>query len=140
MDQHINSFLKESVVGVLSTCRDNEIYSVPVYYFHDEADNAFYFITKSKSSKISNLKKTNKASFCIFSETLPRVFNAKCSIEIFNVNGAGFDGIEIVRKLAEVHSTQDYYPSPISMIKDGELNLVKLNVLTYDYKAYISQD
>jgi nitroimidazol reductase NimA-like FMN-containing flavoprotein (pyridoxamine 5'-phosphate oxidase superfamily) len=135
MDYHVISFLQECVVGVLSTYSHGEIHSVPVYYYHDETENAFYFITKSKSSKVTNIQKSKKASFSIYSEALPRVFNAKCSAEIFDVKNDS-ESMEIIRKLAEVHSTREYYPSPISSIKDGDLKLVKLTVLDYQYKSY----
>lgn len=139
MDHHISSFLEESVVGVLSTCNNGEIHSVPVYFYHDDTDNAFYFITKSKSTKVNHLKKNKQASFSIYSEALPRVFNAKCAVEIFDVQTNSLENIEIIRKLAEVHSTREYYPSPISTIKDGELKLVKLIVLDYQYKSYTAE-
>lgn len=138
MDYHISSFLKDSVVGVLSTLNNDEIYSVPVYYLHDKTENALYFITKSKSTKVKNIQKNKKVTFSVYSETLPRVFSAKCSAEILDVNDNSLDTIEIIRKLAEVHSTREYYPSPISTIKDGELKLVKLTFVDYYYKSYIS--
>lgn len=140
MDHNINSFLKESVVGVLSTSNNDEIHSVPVYYFHEATENAIYFITKSKSTKVTNIKKSKKASFSIYSETLPRVFNARCSAEVFDINNNSLKSIEIVRKLAELHSTREYYPSPISTIKDGDLRLVKLSVLDFHYKSYIADE
>jgi hypothetical protein len=139
MDHDVISFLQECVVGVLSSCNNEEIHSVPVYYHFDATQNAFFFITKSKSNKITNIQKNKKASFSIYSESLPRVFTAKCSAEIFDVNN-NLEFIETFRKLVEIHSTREYYPSPISTIKDGELKLVKLAVLDHQYKSYTADD
>lgn len=51
----------------------------------------------------------------------------------------GFQSNDIIKKLAEVHSTREYYPSPIASMKDGELKLVKLKVLDYLFKSYVSE-
>jgi nitroimidazol reductase NimA-like FMN-containing flavoprotein (pyridoxamine 5'-phosphate oxidase superfamily) len=135
---HLLSLLNECVVGVLSTCDEEIIHSVPVYYHYNQAENAFYFISRSKSVKVDNLKKNQKASFSVYSERLPRTYSAQCSAQIFDVENTGFAGNQIIKKLAEVHSTQEYYPSPISAMKEGELKLIKLEVIDYQYKSYVA--
>lgn len=35
-----------------------------------------------------------------------------------------------------MHSSQNYYPSPISTLKKGELKLIKLNVIDFNFKTY----
>jgi uncharacterized protein YhbP (UPF0306 family) len=134
MDTHLKSFLDECAVGVLSTCDKQEIHTVPVYYCFIEAQKAFYFLTKDKSTKTSILEKNNKANFSIYSETYPRVFTSRCRAEILDIDCP--EGGEVVKKLAEVHSTREYYPSPIYTMKQGSLKLVKLNLLDFTFKNY----
>jgi uncharacterized protein YhbP (UPF0306 family) len=134
MNTHLKSFLNECSVGVLSTCDKNEIHSVPVYYFYHEEQNSFYFITKSKTSKTSNLEKNNRANFSIYSERLPRVYTARCSADILDIDASNYS--DIIKKLAEVHSTREYYPSPLSSMKKGDLILVKLKVIDFKFNVY----
>lgn len=135
---HLSSFLGECVVGVLSTCHNDEIHSVPVYYFYRPSEKAFYFISKSKSQKIDLLKKNKSAAFVVYSETLPQTFTAQCRAEIVSLAKNDEQSNEIIKKLAEVHSTREYYPSPLSSMKEGELILVRLEVLDYQYKSYVA--
>ncbi len=137
---HLNSFLEECVVGVLSIYKNAEIHSVPVYYYYHQVEKAFYFMTKSKSAKIDYLTKNNKASFSIYSERLPRAYNAQCKAEIVDLDGHHkVKAIHIIKRLAEVHSTQEYYPSPIASMKEGELKLIKLKVLDYQFNTYVPE-
>lgn len=138
MDQSVKSFLSQKVVGVLSSCDNGDVLTVPVYYVYDAEQDAFFFISKSKSSKISNIKKNNKVFFSVFSEKLPRVYNARCTADLHDIQSVG--SFKIIKQLAEIHSTQEYYPSPIASIHEGELILVKLKVLESSFKSFVESE
>lgn len=134
MQKHIQSFITENIVGLLSTCNDQVAHGVPVFYLYLEPDNAFYFITKTESKKYFNLSENRMASLTIFSESPPTVFTAECRADILEFS---FDKYaQIINSLIDMHSTQDYYPSPISTLKKGVLKLIKLEIIGFNYNSY----
>jgi len=128
------SFAQKHFIALVSTHNNVTSNGAPIYYYFAKDDNAFYFITKSETIKYTNIKKNNKASLSIFTENPPTVFTANCAAELieFETN----DYINIKNKLVEIHSTQEFYPSPISTVKDGILSLVKLTVNDCKLKSY----
>jgi len=127
-------FVEKQFVGIVSTHDNVTSNGVPIYYYFVKDDNAFYFITKSETIKYANIKKNKKASISIFAESPPTVFTANCVAELieFETN----DYIKIKNKLVEIHSSQEFYPSPISTVKNGILSLVKLIVNDCKLKSY----
>ncbi len=129
-----DSFVQKHHVAIVSTHDSVTPNGVPIYYYFVKDDNAFYFITKSETIKYANIKKNKKASLSIFTENPPTVFTANCVAELieFETN----DYINIKNRLVEIHSTQEFYPSPISTVKDGILSLVKLIVNDCKLESY----
>ena len=128
------SFVEKYFVAVISTHDSVTSNGVPIYYLFVKDDNAFYFITKSETKKNINIKNNNKASLTIFTENPPTVFTANCVSELIDYKTD--DCLKIINKLVAIHSTQKFYPSPISTIRDGILSLVKLNVKDCKFKSY----
>ena len=138
MQKHIKSFINESSVGLIATCDHQKPHAVPVYYLLIEAENAFYFMTKTASNSYLNLKNNGRASITIFSEKPPTVYTANCESEILEFSVEEYSGIR--KKLIAMHATEDYYPSPVSTLRKGELKLVKLNILDSNYQSYSHAD
>ena len=38
--------------------------------------------------------------------------------------------------IGEVHSSQEYYPTPVDMLKEGSLVLIKLKVMKHKFNSY----
>lgn len=134
MQKHIKTFINENFVGLISTCGDQKPHGVPIYYLLVKEENAFYFMTKTASKSYLNLKKNCAASITIFSETPPAVYTADCETEILEFSMDEYS--EIRKKLIGMHSTQDYYPSPVSTLKKGDLKLIKLKIIDFNYQSY----
>ena len=58
--------LKEQKRGVLSVLGDDGYpYGIPINYYYDEKDNAFYFHCAVEGHKTDAVKRCDKASFCV---------------------------------------------------------------------------
>ncbi len=134
MNKKTKAFVQEHYIAIVSTHDRRMPHGVPVYYIYVEEDNAFYFITKSETKKSTNLKQNKQAALTVVKENPPTVFTADCEAELLDFYSD--DYVWIKNKLVEIHSTQDYYPSPISTLKNGEFSLIKLNVKNSNLKAY----
>jgi hypothetical protein len=134
MQKNVQTFLTESTVGLLSTYNDLKPHGVPVFYLFKTEEKAFYFITKTESRKYINLAKNGVASFTIFCEKPPTVFTAECHTEILEFSFEKYSAI--IKKLIDMHSTQDYHPSPISIHRKGLLKLIKLKISDFHYRSY----
>jgi hypothetical protein len=128
------SFVEKHFVAIVSTHDSVTSYGVPIYYYFVKDDNAFYFITKSETKKYANIYNNKKASLTIFTENPPTVFTANCVAELIDFET--YDCVKIKNKLVEIHSTQEFYPSPISTLTEGILSLIKLNVRDCKLKSY----
>ena len=134
MDNTVISFLADHSVGVLSTCNDGKPYGSPVYYHFTPEQKAFYFLTKNQSRKYLELNTNTQASFSVFSEAPPTSFLAECTAEILEFSLKAYQSI--ITRLIEIHSTRDYYPSPISTMMEGELKLIRLDLIDFSFNAY----
>jgi len=128
------SFIQKHFVAIVSAHDSVTSGGVPIYYYFVKDDNAFYFITKSETKKHANIINNKKASLTIFTENPPTVFTANCVAELIDFETT--DCVRIKNKLVEIHSTREFYPSPISTLKVGHLSLVKLNVKDCKLKSY----
>ena len=131
------SFVQKHFVAIVSTHDSVASHGVPIYYYFVKDNNAFYFITKSGTKKHANIKNNKKASLTIFTENPPTVFTANCIAELIDFDTD--DCAKIRNKLVEIHSTQEFYPSPIFTLKEGVLVLAKLNVTDCDFKLYMDE-
>jgi uncharacterized pyridoxamine 5'-phosphate oxidase family protein len=127
-------FIEKHSVGIVSTCENGEPHGVPIYYHFNKEQEAFYFITKNKTKKYSNLEKNNKAFFTIFNEDPQVVFTAKCEVELLDCMES--DCKEVIGSLIDVHSKQEYYPTPVEMLEEGSLRLVRLNTKEHKFVSY----
>ena len=135
MGQHMKTFIKQQLIGLVSTCDGSTTHGVPIYYVYDDTQNCFYFLTKTASRKYSNLEKNNKASISIYSETPPVVYSADCVAELLEISDENCS--EKFKQLVELHVSQKDSPTPISTMRGGLLVIVKLNIIDFDYKSYI---
>ena len=128
------SFIQEHYIAIVTTHDNAWPQGVPIFYIFEKDENAFYFVSKSGTKKHANIQINNKASLTIYTETPPTVFTANCIAELSDF---GSDKrVTIKNKLVEIHSTLDYYPSPLATLKDGVLTLVKLSVKSCSLKPY----
>ena len=134
MESEKLEFIKEHSVGIVSTCDNDMPHGVPIYYYFDKEKELFYFVTKDATKKYSNLSKNKNVFLTIFRENPQAVFTAECVAEPLDCSKD--DCIDIMDSLIEVHSTQEYYPSPISMLKEGTLKLIKLEIKNSNFKSY----
>lgn len=77
-DSESYEILKEGKYGVLSTMNtDGYAYGIPISYV--SLDNNIYFHCALKGSKLENIEKNNKVSFCVVGETeiIPEKFTSK---------------------------------------------------------------
>jgi len=134
MNKPCVSFVKENFIAVISTQDNLRPYASPVYYYFSEDENTFYFITNSTTKKYSNIREKNQVSLTIFSEHPPRVFTANCTAQLSDFETS--DKTDIKNKLVEIHSSQEFYPSPISSLEKGKISLVKLNAKNCKLKSF----
>ncbi len=134
MEENVVAFVQEHLIAVVSTHDGSKSNGVPIYYLFEKGDNAFYFLTKNTTQKHVNIEKNNKASLTIFTEDPPTVFTADCVAEVIDFKSV--EHIEHVNKLVAIHSSQECYPTPISMLKDGDFSLIKLSVENCRIKFY----
>lgn len=139
MSEDLLNFINSETVGVISTVnvKDSKPHSSPIYYFFSSDNESFYFITKDTTQKVGNIKDNSNVDFVIFSNSPQRVFRAECSAEIVTDDEGSS---EFISKLIDVHTHQEYYPTPISALKEGKLSLVRLKVLDYKYNVYKKKD
>lgn len=127
-------FINQQNTGSVSTFDGAKPYGVPVFYLYVAEHNAFYFLTKTTSKKYANLQKYKVASFSVFANSPPVVYTADCSVELLDLMNKNHS--DILKKLVSIHSTQDYYPSPISTLTEDSTSLVKLTITDYNFKSY----
>lgn len=66
--EEVTQLLERAEYGVLSTMGQNEYpYGIPVSYIY--ADDAIYFHCAVAGSKLDNIEKNNKVSFCVVGNT-----------------------------------------------------------------------
>ncbi len=136
MESHIVEFIQKHFIGIVSTHDGGHPHGTPIFYVYDEDKEVFFFVTKNRTKKYTNLENNKKASLTIFSENPPITFTANCNAELFDFESC--DYMKIKNKLVNIHSTQDFYPTPIATLKDGVISLVKLNVIDCNFNSYIS--
>ncbi len=127
-------FIQKYFVAIVSTSDGQETQGVPIYYVFSEDDNAFYFITKKGTKKFINIEKNRKASLTIYTDRPPIVFTANCTAELFDFQSE--QHASIANQLVVIHSSQDYYPSPISTLAGKDISLIKLNMENFELKSY----
>ncbi len=134
MKKQTVSFIQEGIIATISTCDGLIAHGAPIFYIFIEEENAFYFLTNTQTEKHANIEKNNNAAISIYTETPPIVFNANCVAEICDFKSGEYS--EHVSRLVAMHSSQAFYPTPVSTFKDGEISLIKLNVECSDLKQY----
>lgn len=134
MENDTIDFIKGRSVGIVATCDEGKPHAVPVYYYFNEKEEIIYFVTKDKTKKYSNIEKNKNVSFTIFSEDPQTVFNAECEAELLSYDDDGY--MEITNQLIDVHANQGSSPTPISLIRDGSLKLVKLKIKYNNFTLY----
>lgn len=132
MEADVKDFVKDHSVGIISTCDNNEPHGVPVYYYFD--GDKFYFATKSKTKKIENIESNGNVFLMIYREEPQAVFTAKCKATLMDYKDSGCMGI--VKHLVGVHASQDYYPTPLTALKEGNITVVELEVREHQFKSY----
>lgn len=134
MNEETVKFLEERTVGVIGTSKDNTPHCVPIYYYFDKDAESFYFVTKSKTQKAENIVSNSKVFITVFSEEPQATFGARCDATILESNDA--DQKRVINELIGVHSGQEYFPTPLSALKDGDLTLVKLKIEDHNFSFY----
>ena len=137
MEKNIITFIKEHSLATLSTCADNKPHGVPIYYYYSTEENTFYFVTKSETRKIANLKANPIAFLSVTRTNPPAVFTADCEAKIYTQDiNTDKKRLDIAKKLIKIHTEQEYYPTPLHSLKDGDLTFVSLQIKTHSYNDY----
>ena len=118
---------------VVSTSDENVPHGAVVFYHFDEASEKFYFVTKTETQKIKNINRNSSVALTIFSETPPRTFQARCKAK-----RASRDELspELLKRVLNVHSSQDYWPTPIQKIEEGTMCFVEIALDHSRYRDY----
>ena len=128
------SFVQEHSIAIVSTYGGLRVNGVPIYYLFIKEDNAFYFLTNNQTQKHANIEENNKAAITIFTENPPVVFTASCVAEVFDLKSEEYS--EHIYKLVAIHSSREFYPTPLLTFKNGDISLIKLSVEGSKLKSY----
>lgn len=134
MENIEKEFILDHHLAVIATCSGDNPHCTPVYYLYDEEKNLFYFVTKDETRKFSNIKDNKKVFLSIFNEKPQQVYSANCKAKILSQKKAGFD--EVIERLIEIHAEQDYFPTPLSYLKEGKLSLIELSPEDSQFNSY----
>lgn len=134
LEPGVQDFIQNHSVGVISTCSGNKPHAVPIYYFYDPEKNHFYFVTKSETKKVLNILENKNTFLTIYKEDPQATFTAECEARL--LEHVEPDYTNITNHLINIHSIQDYYPTPLTMLKEGNLTLVELKVLSHTFRSY----
>lgn len=137
MESHVTEFITSRAVCTVATCSNDTPHAVPVYYHFDPAHSCFYFVTKSETAKITNITENKVACVTIYDESPQTTFTAHCEAEV--LDGESPDFIAITNRLIAVHASQEYYPTPLHMLEEGTLRLVKLIITKHTFDRYIQR-
>ncbi len=134
MENNIKKFLENNSVCIVSTCNNNKPHAVPVYYFYNSENNKMYFVTKTGTKKFLNMSENNNVFVTIYRESPQATFTAECKSNILNCKKDNC--IKITKHLIDIHSSEDYYPTPLTMLKEGSLALVELDIVSHKFNSY----
>lgn len=136
MKQEIIDFIERHHIAVLSTIEENTLPNGdPIYFYFHTNDQCFYFASRDGIQKVINLEQHPIANLTIFSEDPPTHAGFRCQAEIIRTGFTEYS--DIINHLIDLHSTREYYPTPLSMLDNGDLVLVKLSVTDHKYLSYL---
>ncbi len=114
----IGEFLSRNSIGVLATSNaDNQPHAATIYFIVDPSLNA-YFITKEKTTKVSNLKKNPQAALAVYEPVTQSTVQMSGTVtEVEDISRLD----DIFRRiLAVTKETSESSIPPVSRIKGGE--------------------